>query len=139
MTWKNFPLGNSIMSGPFEESFDKTGRPLYTTFLLPNRSIWPKFYRFYINLKIRVTIFCLNVNKLCSTFLCIRNIKNVFNFTHMPAKAGLTAMVCGFLIRACQKNWFDDLDPWKGCNYTWVSYIYYFIDKNDASQITKTG
>ena len=42
-------------------------------------SMWPKFYRFYINLKIRVTIFCLNVNKLCSTFLCIRNIKiNVF-------------------------------------------------------------
>lgn len=38
-----------------------------------------QFYRFYINLKIRVTIFCLNVNKLCSTFLCIRNIKNAFS------------------------------------------------------------
>ena len=44
------------------------------------KPIW-QFYRFYINLKIRVTIFCLNVNKLCSTFLCIRNIKNVFSFS----------------------------------------------------------
>ena len=43
-----------------------------------------QFYRFYINLKIRVTIFCLNVNKLCSTFLCIRNIKNVFS-SYRPA------------------------------------------------------